>query len=138
MVSFLNSSCNIARDCINDDNKLMIFTKMSISLKVLIICIMCTTVYTLWMNCIIISRKKQWENASEKEIVNKFLEILYLSDYDVWTFAITDENGLKNHNISYITIRNSFGQIDARSKIKFWKNSTILGLSDILEDLLQE
>jgi hypothetical protein len=148
MSSFLNSSSNNSEYCIENSynprycstsNFVYLLTTVKMAIKFVILLSICSTIYTFWTNYIISLRERQWENACEKTIVDKFLDILYLSDYDTWHFTTMKIDGTKKkNNIRYADIRNAFEELDPYSKMRFSKKSTILGLSKILKDILQE
>ncbi len=81
-------------------------------------------------------KKQHWKTADESEIVNKFLEIFYLTDYNIWVLTVNDDHGLRKTDVSYSDIYESYYQLDYLSKIAFRKYCANAGLMDILENII--
>jgi heme/copper-type cytochrome/quinol oxidase subunit 1 len=70
----------------------------------LFIYIVCCFGYMLFIKIVTYIRRTHWEKASETEIVDKLLKILYLSDYNSWNFLKRRRHGLKNKMFTYSDI----------------------------------
>ena len=95
-------------------------------------------IYEIGFQFVIQRRRQKWAKANDTEIINAWLDIIYMCDKYVWEITAMESGGkIRKNNISYDDVCLAIDYLSEYEEMQFWKYAKQMGLYDKMQDIIK-